>query len=312
MKTNKEPELKVGVDVSKDSLHAYIDGATHEFKNDKTGIQKLIKKALKINKSCHFVCESTGGYEDLLIGSLLEKNIPVSQVNPTFIKSFIKSFGKHAKTDKIDCFYITKFAQERTLATLDKQWIKVKERREIQQFIDQLIKVKTQYAGNLDKFDDKSLKADLKKQMATNDKLIIKYRKKLKDLITEDEVLAKTKKVLESVCGIGEVTSMALINTLPELGQVNRQEIATLVGIAPMHRESGKYQGQRKIYGGRARPRTALYLATVSAIRHNPEIRTFHERLKSKGKKGKVAHVAASRKLLVYINSLLKKEIYGI
>ena len=312
MNTNKKTKLMVGVDVSKKFLHAYINESVQEFTNDKKGIAKLISTAKKSHKHCHFVCESTGGYEDLFISLLLNKNIPVAQVNPMLIKNYIKSFGKHAKTDAIDCLFITKYAEDRTLKYLDKQWIKIKERREIQQFIDQMVKMNTQLTGNLDKYENKSLLASLKRKIVANEKLIKKYRQQLKELIEADEILSQKKQLMETVKGVGEVTSMALINTLPELGTLNRQEVATLVGLAPMHRESGTYKGKRKIHGGRARPRLALYLATVSAVRYNPEIKAFYQRLKGRGKPSMVAMIAASRKLLIHLNSIVKKEIYGI
>jgi len=308
----KITKLTVGVDVSKYKLHAWISGQLHEFKNDKPGISELIKTLKKVASSFEVCCESTGGYEDLLISQLLLKNITIYQVNPAHIKSFIKSFGKRAKTDRIDAEYITKYTEQRDLLPLDKNWLQIKERREIQQYIDRLLRLNTQHKCTLDKIENKSILGDVKKQIKANDKMIIKYRKKLKEMIMSDDELKAKKDLLESVAGVGEVTSMALINTLPELGTINRQQIAALVGVAPMHQESGLYKGYRKIEAGRERPRTALYMATISAIRHNEVIKSFYEKLRKNGKKVRVAIIACERKLLVYLNSLIKESFCGI
>lgn len=312
MNTRSPYELEVGVDVAKNTLQVQINDLNLEFKNDIKGIASLVKKALAVSKSCRFTCESTGGYEDGLISYLLEKNLPISQVNATFIKNFIKSYGKLAKTDQIDAKFISLYSQERNPDTLDETWLRVKDRRELQHFIDHLVGMNKQHKCNMDKFSDERIRTKLQEMIQLNKQTIKEHRKIMEELIVADRQLKKIKDVLESVTGVGSVTSMVIINTIPELGTLNRREIAALVGVAPMHQDSGKYQGMRKICAGRARPRTALYLATIVGIRHNEVIRSYYKGLRFRGKKARVAIIAAVRKLLTHLNSLVKKEIYGI
>lgn len=305
-------QLEVGVDVAKNSLRVAVGDTQMEVKNSKGEILKMLNKLKKQSSFLRVTCESTGGYEDLLISLCLEKNVAVSQCNPVHIKHFIRSHGKYAKTDAIDAHYIAKYATERSPQTLDKRWLTVKQRREIQQRIDFLTKENARRKASLDRYSDRSIIAEIKREISSVKKKIEKYRLELQKLIKLDPVLEKTRSLLESVVGVGAVTSTTLINTLPELGTVNRQEIARLTGLAPLHFESGNYKGVRKIYGGRARPRTALYMAAVVALRHNPELKSFGARLRDAGKAGRAIVIAVARKLLIHLNSLVKKEIYGI
>ena len=305
-------QLEVGIDVAKSSLRVAVGDTQMEVKNSKGEILKMLNKLKKQSPFVRVTCESTGGYEDLLISLCLEKGVAVSQCNPVHIKHFIRSHGKYAKTDAIDAHYIAKYATERSPQVLDKRWLAVKQRREIQQRIDFLTKENARRKACLDGYSDKSIIAEIKREISSVKKKIEKHRAELQKLIKLDPVLEKTRILLESVVGVGTVTSTTLINTLPELGTVNRQEIARLTGLAPLHFESGNYKGVRKIYGGRARPRTALYMAAVVALRHNPELKSFGARLRDAGKAGRAIVVAVARKLLIHLNSLVKKEIYGI
>lgn len=305
-------ELEVGVDIAKATFRAQIGTKQSDYKNAKSGFSSLLKDIRKCSSSFRITCESTGGYEDQLISFCLENQIPVSQCNPVHIKHFIRSHGRYAKTDTIDAGYITKYAEERTPETLEEGWLKTKERRELQLRIDFLVKENGSRKSTLDKYSNKAILAEIKRDIKVNVTKIKKHRKELKKLIDDDQQLARIRKVLETVIGVGEVTSMTLINTLPELGKVNRKEIASLVGVAPNHHDSGNMKGYRKIYGGRERPRTALYVAALVAATHNPHLKVFYQSLKNEGKKTRVALIAVARKLLVHLNSLLKKEIYGI
>lgn len=311
MKENKY-EVEVGADVSKKTLRIDIQGKQKDIKNSKSDITSWLKSLKKKHPSLRVTCESTGGYENTLIAACLKLAIPISQVNPVQVKNFIRSFGNKAKTDPIDAHYIARFATERTPSTLDKSWLKTHKRAELLLRIDFLKSENTRRKGTLDKYDNTFITADIKREIVATEKKIERYEKKLQDLINEDEKLKKIQTVLEEVSGVGFVTSSVLINTLPELGQVSRGQVAGLVGIAPLHQDSGTMKGKRKIHGGRSRPRRALYMACISAITHNPVIKAAYESLKAAGKPHNVAMIAVSRKLLIHLNSLVKKEIYEI
>lgn len=308
----KHYEVEVGVDVSKKTLRIDLQGKQKDIKNSRFDIVSWLKSLKKKHPSLRVTCESTGGYENTLIAACLKLSIPVSQVNPVQVKNFIRSFGNKAKTDPIDAHYIARYATERNPSTLDESWLQTHKRAELLLRIDFLTDENTRRKGTLDKYDNTSITADIKREIVATEKKIKRYKKKLQDLINEDEKLKKIQIVLEGVSGVGFVTSSVLINTLPELGLVSRRQIAGLVGVAPLHQDSGTMKGKRKIQGGRSRPRTALYMACISAITHNAVIKATYDALKKEGKPHRVAMIAVSRKLLIHLNSLVKKEIYEI
>ncbi len=305
-------EVEVGVDVSKKTLRIDIQGKQKDIENSKSKITSWLRSLKKKHPSFRVTCESTGGYENTLIAACLKLSISISQVNPVQVKNFIRSFGSKAKTDPIDARYITRFATERNPSTLDKSWLQTHKRAELLLRIDFLTDENVRRKGTLDKYDSTSITADIKREIVSTEKKIKRYKSKLQDLINEDEKLKKIQTVLEEVSGVGFVTSSVLINTLPELGLVSRGQIAGIVGVAPLHQDSGTMKGKRQIHGGRCRPRRALFMACISAIRHNPVIRAFYQSLKKEGKPHKVAMIAAARKLLIHLNSIVKNEIHGI
>jgi len=305
---NSNYTIEVGVDVSKKILAIDIDGKLKNVENTKSRINEWLRTLKKRRGTVRVTCESTGGYEDTLLKACLTLDIPVSQVNPLHIKSFIRSFGNKAKTDPIDAGYIRRYATERNPETLDKSWLKTHERRELQNYIDFLVKENSSRLCKLDKIDDATIKADLREAISATKASIREYQKRLQKLIQEDEELTRKQKILESVPGVGRKTTHALLNTLPELGKCNRKEIAALVGVAPMHNDSGNHKGKRITYGGRARPRTALYMACFVGLTWNPEIKRAYNNLRDRGKSHDVAMVAMIRKMLVHLNSLLKEE----
>lgn len=305
-------DLEVGIDVAKNELSARFGKSQVFIKNLKKDILTFLNRIKNSSKNPRVTCESTGGYEDLLISLCLQQGVSVSHCNPVHIKHFIRSHGKHAKTDIIDAKYIAEYAKERNPEVIGNEWFAFKKRREVQQRIDYLVKENSARKSGLDKYSDKKIISEIKREIKATGLKIEKYRQQLAALIERDPSLKKLKEKLENVAGVGPVTSMTLLTTLPELGHANRGEIARLVGLAPLHFESGKYKGERKTFGGRPRPRTALYMAAVVASRHNPALKEFKNRLKEKGKAGRQIIIAIARKLLVHLNSIAKKEIFGI
>lgn len=264
----------------------------------------------KAGGNVRITCEATGSYQDLLVRSCLKKGIPVSQCDAGQIKHYIKSFGQRAKTDPIDARYIAEFAKDRAPEILGKEWIKQLDMRELKRRLEFLIKQCAQCKTSLEGYQNSSIKAEIRREIKSKTKLISKYELKLHELVESDLILKKKREVMLSVVGVGERTSLSLLLLLPELGTTNRTKIASLAGLAPMHRKSGMKDGSRTVKGGgRTAVRTGLYMASVSAIRHNPHIRSFYLGLKKRGKKGKSIVIAIARKLLIYLNGLLAKEL---
>jgi len=302
-------ELEIGVDVAKSELCASIGTGITSFANSPAGIKALFAAIKKAGGNARITCEATGSYQDLLVRSCLEKGFPVSQCDAAQIKHFIKSFGQRAKTDPIDAHYIAKFATDRSPATLGKEWIRQLDMRELKRRQDFLIRQCAQCKASLDSYQDAGIKAEIRREIKAREKAIAKHELKLGELVDADPVLKRKRELMGSVVGIGERTSLALLLLLPELGTANRGKIASLAGLAPMHRKSGTMDGARTVKGGgRAKVRTALYMASVSAIRHNPHLRAFYLGLKTRGKKGRAIVIAVARKLLIHLNGLLAKE----
>jgi transposase len=310
---SKTYELEVGVDVAKSELCASIKNKITSYPNTPAGIKALFAAISKAGGNARITCEATGSYQDLLVRTCLKKGIPISQCDASQIKYYIKSFGQRAKTDPIDARYIADFARDRSPKTLNKEWIKQLDMREQKRRLAFLIKQCAQCKASLDSYQDASIKAEIRRDIKAREKLIAKYELRLTMLVEEDPVLKRKREVMTSVVGIGERTSLALLLQLPELGTTNRRKIASLAGLAPMHKKSGTMDGARTVKGGgRTIVRTSLYMASVSAIRHNPHIRAFYLGLKARGKKGRAIVIAVARKLLIHLNGLLEKEFSGI
>jgi transposase len=299
-------EVHVGVDVSKARLDAYIDpiGQTRSVDNTPAGIQSLLKTLKALNVKLVLV-EATGRYERRLAADLLEACIPVTVVNPRQARDFAKSLGKLAKTDKIDARVLAQFAKlghhrlaEKTpenLALLDQR---VTRRRQV---VAMLATEKTR----LEQLTDPLAIRTVKRVMRVLDQQREDLDRDIAKLIESDDDWRNKAQIIDSAPGIGPDTANQLVVDLPELGRLNRQEIAALVGVAPMNCDSGSMRGQRHIRGGRADVRTTLYMAAY-AMRCNPTIRAFAERLKKAGKPFKVVATACMRKLLIILNVMVK------
>jgi transposase len=295
-----------GIDVSKATLDVAISNKAEikSFPNHESGVQQIVTY-LKKQELTMTVMEATGGLEKLLAASLVEANIPVVVVNPRQVRDYAKAKGKLAKTDSIDARILVEFGIDihpeiRPLS--DKQTDAIKAilvRR--QQLMDMItmennrlwsaeIKVIPSIQEHLNwlKRDLKSMDEDL------NDK------------IQKSPIWGEKDNLLQSVPGVGPVLSITLLGALPELGRLNRKQIAALAGVAPFNRDSGKYRGKRTTKGGRSRVRPALYMATLVATRFNPVIKAQYSHLIEMGKVKKVALVACMRKLLTILNAMVR------
>lgn len=301
--------LCVGIDVAKDSFDVASDpaGLTLSLPNDPTGRQQLLD-ALQSHPEARIVLEATGGYERDLVACLLHGGFQVVVANPRQIRDFARGIGKLAKTDRIDAQVLARFAQivqpqprTRPSGQLEALAELVTRRRQLSDLL-------TQESNRLPKARHVTVKKSLQKSIRALEQQILDLDHLIRQNIESDDGLRRKDEVVQSVKGVGPGTSAMLLSHLPELGRLNRQEIAALVGVAPWDVQSGKWAGQSRIWGGRKEVRTMLYMAALAASRCNPAIRAFHQRLVSHGKIFKVAITACMRKLLVILNTLVRNN----
>jgi transposase len=301
--------LYVGIDVAKDSFDVASDpaGLALSLPNDPRGRQKLLD-ILQTHAVALIVLEATGGYERDLAADLLHAGWKVVVANPRQVRDFARGIGKLAKTDAMDAHVLARFAQV----------VQPQPRRQVSQQAEvlaelvmrrrQVTDLLTQEYNRLPKVRHALVRNSLQKSIESLQKQILKLDKLLRHHIDSDDGLRRKDEIVQSVKGVGPGTSAMLLGRLPELGRLNRQEIAALVGVAPWDIRSGKWAGKSRIFGGREEVRTTLYMAALAAIRCNPALQTFYHRLISAGKLFKVAITACMRKLLVILNTLVRND----
>lgn len=299
----------VAVDVSKEKLDVFYDySKKHEvIENSAKDIKKLISK-LKKQKEARLVFEASGAYEKLLKNIALDAKIPCSICNGLRVREYARSQGKLAKTDKIDCRLIADYAKKTELPIISSRNPVIEELRALNTRRKQILAMVNEEENKLEqkhtKLIEKSIK-DTVKHFKRNQKQI---EEAMESLIEKDSVLKKNREILETIPGIAKIASITLLSDLPELGKLSKSKIASLGGLAPMNRDSGKFKGKRKVGHSRGQIKAVLYMSSMCAIRHNPRTKEFYERLKAKGKPGRVILVACMRKLLVQANAMLKKQ----
>ena len=297
----------VGIDVAKESLDLCImpSETRKSFTYDDNGIQQILK-TLPEPETCLIVLEATGGYQRRIVADLVDAGHFVSVVNPRNVYHFGKALGNLAKTDRIDARIIALFGQQLRPRTVAPNHEKQDELQQLVTRRRQLIDLRTAESNRQEQMTSKSVRKSLRKVITLLKKQIDGIEKEIADLLDSDDEFKSKGNVMKSVPGVGDVTATSLLTELPELGLLNRQEIASLVGVAPFNHDSGKYRGKRSIYGGRASIRGVLYMAALTARRCNPVIRAFAKRLEAEGKPFKVMLVACMRKLLVILNTMIK------
>jgi transposase len=297
----------VGIDVSKYKLDVCVlpEGPQFTLDYSADALRQLIVR-LPERGTCLVVVEATGGYQRRLVAELADAGHLVTVVNPRQVRDFARALGLLAKTDRIDAQVIARFGQQvrpRTVVqTPEKQ-------AELDQLVTrrrQLVELRTAEKNRRETAVTPSVCASLQHVIDLLTKEIRRLEKELLALVQSDDDWQNKTDLLQSVPGVEPITSVSLLAELPELGQLNRQEIAALVGLAPFNRDSGQFRGTRRIAGGRAGVRRLLYMAAVSARRCNPRLRAFAQRLEAAGKSFKVVITACMRKLLVILNNLVK------
>lgn len=299
----------IGIDVSKKFLdvHRLPSGQAQRFTNELAGWRKL---ASWINQEPPtLIClEATGGYEKPVVEFLQQRSVPVAVVNPRQIRDFARALNQLAKTDAIDARVIALFAQRiqpQITPMIEKNQEKLKQltarRRQVQEMI-------TRESNRRQRTFDPGIGEMIDQAIDLYRQQIKELEKQIERLMLEDQAMCRRTEVLTSAPGIGQTTAAVLVAELPELGQLNRQQIARLVGLAPTNRDSGTLRGKRTIGGGRTHVRRALYMATLAAIRFNDRIKTYYRRLVEAGKPKMQALLAAARKLLVILNTMVKNQ----
>jgi transposase len=298
----------VGIDVAKAHVDVHVSNSSQATRwlNNRSGIRECVKRLAVLQPEL-IVLESTGGYERDLAVALDAASLPVVVVNPRQVRDFGRAKGRLAKTDRIDAQLLAEYA-----ATMspERRGIPDCRRRTMQALVArrrQLVKMRTAEFNRCEHVHDKAIKRSLRVVIKTLDGELAKIEGQLADLIADQPELQDKMRCLLSVPGIGQTTATMLITEVPELGELNRRQIAALIGVAPINRDSGSLRGKRMTGGGRQAVRTRLFMPTVVACHHNPVLKRFYQRLLQNGKTKMTALVAVMRKLLIILNTMMAR-----
>ena len=296
----------VGIDVSSKQLDVGVlpGGELEEFVNDSRGIKRLVKSLARRNVEL-IVMEATGGYEIDAAVALHRAGLAVVVVNPRQVRDFARAVGILAKTDEIDALLIARFARD--VRPEERSFPSEKERflKELLTRRTQLVGMKTAESNRLKRARSKDVKQNVQAILDVINEQLREVEKEISQAMETCSTYRAKDRILQSVPGIGPAVSHTLLIDLPELGTLNRREVAALVGVAPINRDSGQFRGRRTTWGGRAHVRCALYMAALVAIRRNPTIKALYERLRQAGKPFKVAMTACMRKLITITNMMI-------
>jgi transposase len=296
----------VGIDVSKATLDVHVlpQGESFSVARDSAGVEGLVERLRSLEAKL-IVLEATGGFEQVVSAALGGAGLPVAQINPRQIRDFARALGRLAKTDRIDAAVIALFAER---VRPEARPLPDEQARLLDELVTrrrQVIEMIVAEGNRGRELESRRIKKRIDRHLATLQAELSEIDQELDTTIRGTPIWREKEELLKTATGVGNVTARTLIAELPELGTLDRRKIAALVGLAPFNRDSGMMRGQRTTWGGRAAVRCALYMATLSAVRHNAVIRAFHQRLVAAGKKPKVALV---RKLLTILNAMLRDK----
>jgi len=298
----------VGIDVSQDCLDVAVapSGDAWQVTNDEPGLAELVER-LKDLAPQLIVLEATGRLELPAVAALAAADLPVVVINPRQSRDFARALGQLAKTDTLDARGLALFAERVRPAVRPLRDAEAQALADLVVRRRQLVEMLVAEKNRLQRASTRVAK-DIRRHIAFLEKQVGQLDDELQEAITASPVWLEKQQLLMSTPGVGPTLAATLLAHLPELGELNRRQIAALVGVAPLNRDSGRYRGQRTIWGGRARVRAPLYMAVLVAMRWNPVIQTFYQRLLAAGKKKKVALTACMRKLLTILNAMLKTK----
>lgn len=308
-----ESLVYVGMDVAKATLDLHAQTHPHptarQFPNDRAGQRALVAWLQKLGTT-HVVCEATGGYERAAVAALHAAEVWVAVINPRQARDFARAQGRLAKTDRLDAAVLADYGRclQPTASAAPSP-----AQSHLAELIARRAQLQHQQAAEhnrLEHLTHPQLRRQLQRHLLTLTRQLEQLDTWLTELVRAEEPLAQKFARLCLVKGVGRLTALVLLATLPELGTLNRRQAAALVGVAPMNRDSGPRRGHRMIQGGRALPRRALYMAAVVAAFHNPQLQAFYQRLVTAGKAPKVALVAVMRKLVILLNHILRDPTF--
>jgi len=298
----------VGIDVAKAQLEVFIrpGGETFSVANDEVAIGELLRQ---LEPADFVILEATGGLEMPVASALAAAGIAVAIVNPRQVRDFARATGRLAKTDRLDAEVLARFGEAvrpeaRPLADEQAQALEALVTRR-RQLVEMLTAEKNRRARA-----PKALHRSIDEHIRWLEKRLSSFDDQLDELIRDTPLWRERDELLRSVPGVGKVLSSTLLAQLPELGMLNRKQIAALAGLAPFNHDSGSMRGSRCIWGGRAQVRRVLYMAVVAAVRSNPVIKNFYTQLRARGKYPKSALTACMRKLLVILNAILHNKTH--
>ncbi len=298
----------VGIDVSKASLDVaqLPDAETWSVPNDAAGVRAAVARVAALAPRV-IVLEATGGYERAVVAALAAAQLPVVVANPRQIRAFARAIGLLAKTDRLDAGLLARFGQQvqpvpRPLPDAQAQALEALLARR-RQLIEMLVGEKNRLG-----IAPKPVVRSIRDHIRWLEKRVEDIDADLDAQIQASPAWRATDDLLQSVPGVGPGLSRTLLGALPELGALNRKQIAALVGVAPLAKDSGAFRGRRRVWGGRAPVRTALYMAAVTAAHHNPVLAPFYQRLRAAGKPAKLAFTAIARRLLTILNAMVRSN----
>jgi transposase len=295
----------VGLDVAKATLQVHLQGRQFPFSNDPAGHTRLCQQLKGV--AAHVICEATGGYEAAVVRACHAAHIRVSVLNPAHVRHAAKAQGKRAKTDALDAALLTDYGQRfHPVATPPVSAVQ-HQLTELTLWLSQTVQAQALAKNQTEHQTNPFVNAQHQLRLDHYAAQIKAVEVEIKALLRQDPVLTQRVECLDRIVGVGPRTAWLVLAHLPELGQMNRQQTAALAGLAPWPEDSGAFTGQRHIRGGRHEVRRALYMPALSTIRSCPVLKPFYQRLVEQHKPAKVALTAVMRKLLVHMNSELKK-----
>jgi len=302
-----EPTVAVGIDVAKHTLDIHLHPLNRALHVDNTGdgIAQLLQH-LQPLAVARIAVESTGGYERGVMAALLEAHAPVALVNPRPVRHFAKGMGYEPKTDPIDATALALYAHHAQPRLTPPRSPDHDALRELVARRQQLVEACTRQRNYLEHARLDAVRDSIRRVQQQLDTEILAIEALIQQHIDARPDLTARYRIMQSVKGIGPAIARVLVSELPELGHIDRRKLAALVGVAPFNNDSGRRQGARRIRGGRATVRRALYMGAMVAARHNPVIRSHYQNLKARGKPRKVALVACMRKLITHLNAILQ------
>lgn len=295
----------IGIDVSKDALDVSVRPGNEcwQVENSEAGIDDLVRR-LSERKPQLIALEATGGLERAAVGALSAVGLQVVVLNPRQVRDFAKATGRLAKTDRIDAAVLAQMAEvvRPPVRPLPDESVRqlaasVARRRQIIEMIGA--------ERNRLRTTEETNRKDIERHIEWLEEALRRKNKDLDDQIKKSKILRHKVELLKTVPGVGDAVSRALVADLPELGTIGRKQVAALVGLAPLNRDSGTMRGRRGTWGGRAQVRSALYMAALVGSKRNPTLKALYQRMRAQGKPAKVALVACARKLLVILNAML-------